>query len=181
MDVPTRARSRAGLLLLLLGVPALLLSVAASPAAAMDATRFQEQIHTQANAVRVAKGKAALSMNSCLDGYANAWAAKLAKEKRLVHRSTASLKLIMGPDRCNLSRIGENLAAGQSAGTLVVGYVSHSPSESCVKNRTCALNWMRSQGHRDNLLGTSFRRTGVGAALGSDGRYYSVQLYGTPR
>lgn len=168
-------------LLLGLGIPALLLTLAASPAAAMDATRFQGQIHTQANAVREAKGLAKLSLNSCLDGYANAWAEKLAREKRLVHRSAASLKLIMGPERCNLRSIGENLAAGQSAGTLVLGYVSHNPSEACLKKKTCAINWMRSSGHRANLLGKAFRRTGVGAAIASDGRYYSVQMYGAPR
>lgn len=178
--MPSRAAVR-NAVLLIIGLPALLLTIVASPAAAMDATRYQDQIYSQANAVREAKGLARLSLNSCLDGYANAWAEKLAREKRLVHRSTASLKLIMGPDRCNLSRIGENLAAGQSAGTLVVGYVSHKPSDACLKKRTCSINWMRSTGHRANLLGSTFRRTGVGAAVASDGRYYSVQMYGTPR
>ncbi len=176
-----RTRPRPAAVAVVLALLALLVPLAASSASAMTITRYEDQILTQANAVRVAKGKAALSLNSCLDSYANAWAKEIAKKRKLVHRSTASLKLIMGKDRCNLRQIGENLASGQTAGTLVVGYVSHSPSDACLKRGTCSINWMRSQGHRDNLLGTSYRRTGVGAAVDSSGRYYSVQMYGTPR
>jgi len=40
--------------------------------------------------------------------------------------------------------------------------------------------WLRSPGHRRNLLDPSFTRTGIGVTLGADGIWYVTQLYASP-
>lgn len=58
---------------------------------------------------------------------------------------------------------GENLASGhRTAAQTVAG-------------------WMRSPGHRANVLNDAFRDIGVGYALDGKGRPYYVQVFGTPR
>ena len=37
--------------------------------------------------------------------------------------------------------------------------------------------WMKSSGHRDNLLATGFRQTGVGVAMGTDERWIFTQVF----
>lgn len=57
---------------------------------------------------------------------------------------------------------GENIAMGQrNAAEVVEG-------------------WMRSDGHRENLLRREFKDIGVGVAWSRRGRYW-VQLFGSPR
>jgi len=40
--------------------------------------------------------------------------------------------------------------------------------------------WIRSPGHRENIVGPDWTRTGVGMHLGQDGRLYATQLFGIP-
>ncbi len=59
--------------------------------------------------------------------------------------------------------IGENIAFGQStAGEVVAG-------------------WMRSPGHRDNILNPAFLALGVGDARDGRGRTYFAQVFARPR
>ena len=37
--------------------------------------------------------------------------------------------------------------------------------------------WMRSRGHRENILQSKFREGGIGMALASDGKYYFTQVF----
>jgi len=37
--------------------------------------------------------------------------------------------------------------------------------------------WMQSSGHRQNILHTAYRKTGVGAAIAADGQVYFTQLF----
>ena len=41
-------------------------------------------------------------------------------------------------------------------------------------------HWMASPGHRKNLLGESFVRTGVGIAVAEDGGVWITQLFVSP-
>jgi uncharacterized protein YkwD len=41
--------------------------------------------------------------------------------------------------------------------------------------------WLKSQVHRDNMLGKEFTETGVGAATNSAGETYFTQVFGKPR
>jgi uncharacterized protein YkwD len=40
--------------------------------------------------------------------------------------------------------------------------------------------WMRSDGHRTNILNTSFTEIGVGFQKDAKGRLYFVQVFGRP-
>ena len=40
--------------------------------------------------------------------------------------------------------------------------------------------WMRSPGHRRNLLGSSYTEIGIGTAWSDDGTRYDVQVFGRP-
>ncbi len=42
-------------------------------------------------------------------------------------------------------------------------------------------DWKHSPGHRRNILTTEFTEIGVGAAQGSSGRWYFVQVFGRPQ
>jgi uncharacterized protein YkwD len=43
---------------------------------------------------------------------------------------------------------------------------------------SCAVTgWMRSQGHRDNILNGEFTRSGIGIARSADGRVYITQVF----
>jgi uncharacterized protein YkwD len=41
--------------------------------------------------------------------------------------------------------------------------------------------WKKSEGHRKNMLNDTFTEMGAGVARGESGRWYFVQLFGTPR
>jgi uncharacterized protein YkwD len=58
---------------------------------------------------------------------------------------------------------GENIAEGQRDAAEVVS------------------SWMRSPGHRDNILSSEFTEIGTGVALGRNGRLYWAQVFGRPR
>lgn len=57
------------------------------------------------------------------------------------------------------ANVAENIAAGQSTSTEAVG------------------DWMRSPGHRANILNGSYRRIGVAAYRGFDGQVYWCQQF----
>ena len=42
-------------------------------------------------------------------------------------------------------------------------------------------SWMRSPGHRRNIVDARHEETGLGFAMGSDGRYYFTQVFISPR
>ncbi len=54
---------------------------------------------------------------------------------------------------------GENIAMGQQNAQEVMN------------------DWMNSEGHRANILNSSFKNIGVGVAKGADGRYYWTQMF----
>ncbi len=41
--------------------------------------------------------------------------------------------------------------------------------------------WMKSAGHRANILGKDYREIGIGVATGEDGQTYYTQVFGTQR
>ena len=61
------------------------------------------------------------------------------------------------------SSYAENIAMGQSSAAAAMD------------------SWMRSSGHRANILSTSVTEIGVGFARDSAGRPYYVQVFGRPR
>jgi uncharacterized protein YkwD len=65
--------------------------------------------------------------------------------------------------RCHLSWAGENIAVGYPTGWTVV-------------NR----GWMRSPGHRQNILRRQYRQMGL-AAYRAHGRWWVSQVFGRER
>lgn len=58
--------------------------------------------------------------------------------------------------------IGENIAANQSAENAVA---------------TAIECWLKSEGHRRNLLSNDWTRSGIGVAVSPDGKYYFTQVF----
>ena len=58
---------------------------------------------------------------------------------------------------------GENVAEGYSSATTVVA------------------GWMKSSGHRENIVSPNFTEMGAGVAVGSNGRRYYAQVFARPR
>ena len=137
---------------------ALALGVGLSPAAAITATEYDAQVISDVNVHRAANLKPTLATSACLNDYAQAWSRTLAAKQQLVHRSSTSLRSILSA--CGLRGVGENLAAGYGTGHAAVSA------------------WMRSTGHRANILKSTYRLTAVGVTQDSKGRWWAVQLFG---
>jgi uncharacterized protein YkwD len=110
------------------------------------------------NGERATQGLAALTAEACVDRYAEAQAARMAAESRMYHQD-------LGPilTECRLSSVGENVAYGYPDGKAVTA------------------GWMGSAGHRANILNSSYRLIGVGAAQNAEGRWYVAQVFGASR
>ncbi len=65
--------------------------------------------------------------------------------------------------RCRLSTAGENLAYGFPNG------------------RATVQGWMRSPGHRANILARGYRQMAIAARRGGDGLWYVSQVFGRRR
>jgi len=89
-----------------------------------------------------------LIKNSFLMSYAQKWSNKMAVQNKLYH---SSMKNIM---ELGFSSVAENIAYGQK-----------SPEE-------VMKTWMRSHGHRSNILNGSFTEIGCGMSLSQEGRLY---------
>lgn len=111
--------------------------------------RFATNVHRRDNG-----GLVQLRYRSCLHYQAKRWDRHLAETGRFEH---SNLRPTL--DRCGLRRVGENLAQGYT----------HAPS--------AVRAWMRSSGHRANLLNPKFRYPGVTMARGPRG-WVTVQLFG---
>jgi uncharacterized protein (TIGR03000 family) len=118
---------------------------------------------TETNRERKLAGCEPLVFNSKLASAAQKHADNMAKKQVLNHtldnqdfmqRATAEGYL--------LAAGGENIAEGASSSSDVVGM------------------WMRSPGHKKNMLSTDYSEIGVGTAWDTQGRRYDVQLFGRP-
>lgn len=135
----------------------------------VDPTSLAGAVLREANATRRAHGSRGLVTDAALTRAALAYAQELAARGEVEHYSpTPGLRTFrqrIAAAGAHPRLGGENLARLTSSpgalGTRVVGA------------------WLRSPGHRVNLLDPIFSRTGVGVWLGGDGVWYVVQLYAT--
>ena len=141
---------------LLAVVVASVLWLVPAEASASRATTYAETAFRATNAQRADQGLAQLREAACLTRMAEQWARRLARTGSLVHQD---LQPVLS--RCGLSMVGENIAMGYSSGRAVV-------------NR----GWMRSDGHRANILRREYRLMGIGAARDANGRWWSSQVFG---
>lgn len=127
--------------------------VGASPTAA---STYGSTAFDATNDQRVKRDRRALRDNACLRRYAVRQAERMANRQRIWHQD---LQRILSD--CNMSRVGENVAAGFPSGRTVVND-----------------GWMDSRSHRLNLLEPRFRLMKVAARKGADGRWYAAQVFG---
>lgn len=137
---------------------ALLVGPAALPVAASVSGKYELAVQRATNAERTKRDLSKLKHRECLDNYAEAQARRMAKKKKLYHQS---LKPIL--KKCKLRMVGENVAYGYSSG----------------KATTRA--WMRSPGHKANIVNKRYTKMGIGAYRDSKGRWWVAQVLGRPR
>ena len=141
-----------------LGTTATVVPPAANAATATYVNQVETAITKYTNVERRAHSRGAVRWYSCVDRYAEGWAAHLASTGRFYHRSWRSIT-----SGCHRSYASENIAkyrfgtTGMSADALA---------------KTIVRMWMNSSGHRANLLSSKARLTGVGVR--KSGNYYVI-------
>lgn len=145
-------------ILVALATAVALIVIPTAPASvAVSTGTFDQQLRQQANSARKAHDAKPLRFGRCLDRYAQRQANLMAKQRRMFHQN---LQPVL--KRCKARTVGENVAHGY-------------PS---AKANTRA--WMKSPGHRHNLLSRKFTRLGIGVAKDKRGHTYTVQVFGRP-
>jgi uncharacterized protein YkwD len=124
-------------------------------AAVPPAAEYAAQAVGATNAKRADHDLRPLRRSDCLQGFARRQARRMAHEQRMFHQD-------LGPvlRQCELGRVGENVAYGYPTGRAVVRA------------------WMRSRGHRANILSEHYRLMGLAARRGTDGSWYVAQVFG---
>lgn len=133
------------------------LGLTATPAqAASPASKYGTAAEKATNKQRVKHDRVKLKGNKCLKRQAKSHARKMARKRDIWHQDLGKVLR-----KCNMRMVGENVAVGYRSGRSVVNQ-----------------GWMKSPGHRRNILTKQYRRSEVAAVKGSDGRWYAVQLFG---
>ncbi|WP_411675950.1 CAP domain-containing protein [Caproicibacter sp.] len=122
---------------------------------------FQNQVLQLVNKERTSRGLNALSMDSALNKTATLKSQDMAKLGYFDHTSPTygSPFDMMKQFGISYRTAGENIAMGQTSPTQVMN------------------GWMNSEGHRANILNSSFTKIGIGVAQNSSGRYYWTQQF----
>lgn len=136
---------------------ALVVAPAAPSSVAMSASTFDKRLHKQTNKARTARDVRALKAGKCLDRYAQRQARRMAQQRRMFHQD---LSVVLRA--CNARTVAENVAYGFTAPKANIRA------------------WLKSPGHRANMLSGRFTRLGTGVAKDGDGRTYTVQVFGRP-
>jgi uncharacterized protein YkwD len=139
----------------LAGALMVMLILTFTPASALTSTTYEKDVITWTNKKRADNKLVAVTSQSCVDGYAEKQASWLASHRKLEHQN---LKTIL--KACKLTAVSENIAYGYSSGKDVVAA------------------WMRSPGHKANLLSPKMRLIGVGAVQDSKGVWWVSQVFG---
>lgn len=130
-------------------------SGAVVPAEATVRTTYSWQAKDATNDQRRRHERVPLDGNRCLKRFAARQAERMASQRRLFHQD-------LGPilRRCDMRMVGENVAVGFPSGRSVVND-----------------GWMRSRGHRENILRSGFRKVAIGARKSGD-TWYVAQVFG---
>ncbi|WP_432477169.1 CAP domain-containing protein [Nocardioides sp. GXQ0305] len=151
MSTP-RPRAAVAAVLITLTLP---LTLMAAPAQAQSPDRYEDQARVVTNNKRDGHDLARFRKGACVQRFAERQARRMARQERMYHQDLGKVMR-----RCNLSTAGENVAYGYPTGRRVVQA------------------WMRSQGHRRNILNGRFRLLGMAAARDNDGTMYAAQVFG---
>lgn len=122
---------------------------------------YQKIILKEVNIEREKFNLTPLKLSSSLNKIAVVKAKDMAKEKKLSHTSKkfgATFNLIK-KEKIAFTKAAENIASGHKTPEFVVE------------------RWLKSKGHRKNILGKDYRFIGIGKATDNDGKIYWVQLF----
>ncbi len=127
-----------------------------TPATAGPASEFAAKAVKATNLAREAHDRRPLKVSECLKDFARKQARAMARSGQIFHQD-------LGPimDRCGLVTVGENVAYGYPTGRSVVNQ-----------------GWMKSEGHRANILNRGFRLVAVAARRDNNGTWYAAQVFG---
>jgi uncharacterized protein YkwD len=114
-----------------------------------------QDLFNRLNAERAARGRPALAWDAGLANYANAWSRDMAAHG--FRHSNLSNMWSVGA----YNSIGENIAMGSGGTTAGSLHVA----------------WMRSDGHRRNMLSGSFDSVGIGVFCGADGSMWATTSF----
>ena len=122
---------------------------------------FQNEVVSLVNQQRTSRGLGTLSVDSALTKTATLKSQDMAKNNYFDHTSPTygSPFDMMKQFGITYRTAGENIAAGQTSPAQVMD------------------GWMNSEGHRANILNSSFTKIGVGVAQNAGGRYYWTQQF----
>lgn len=129
------------------------------------ATSEERKVFELVNAERRARGESTLVWDAELSRMARWHSENMAHQNFFNHK---------GPD-------GQGLRE-RSRASGIIGFKAL--AENLAYNKgfadaaSCAVvGWMRSEGHRDNILNAEFTRSGIGVARSADGRIYITQVF----
>lgn len=145
-------RSRTALAAVLLAVLATLLP---APAQAQAVGKYENQARAVTNDKRDNHELRQLKRGACVQKWARRQAQKMASNDTMSHQDLGRVM-----NRCNLSSVGENVAAGYPTG------------------RAAVKAWMKSPGHRANILRPGYRLLGMAVRTADDGTKYACQVFG---
>jgi uncharacterized protein YkwD len=137
--------------------------VVKKPAAKEEGLSEDEQeLLELTNAQRKKEGLAPLKANPKLFAAARAHSANMAKADRLDHELDDTPAERVKAAGYVFRTMGENIAAGQRTAEEAIS------------------SWMRSEGHRGNLLGGEYEEVGLAVAATKDGKRYWTQVFAAP-
>jgi uncharacterized protein YkwD len=139
-------------------VPAALLATLLVPgtAEAGPASEYAAKAVEATNVAREANDRRAFKVDQCLRGFAVKQARKMAAAGKIFHQDLGAIMA-----ECGLVTTGENVAYGYPTGRSVVNQ-----------------GWMRSEGHRANILNAGFKLVAVAARRDENGTWYAAQVFG---
>ena len=137
---------------------AVLLAVLLPPGAAhaSPASDYSAKAVEATNVAREANDRKAFKVDECLRGFAVKQARKMAAAGEIFHQDLGAIM-----DECGLVTTGENVAYGYPTGRQVVNQ-----------------GWMRSDGHRANILNPDFKLVAVAARRDEGGTWFVAQVFG---
>ena len=178
--ITTRQRQRgllsavalsAGCMVPIGGPPATVSAPVPEPPTNATMVAVARAVTAEVNRTRVAQGLTALSEDAVLARAAREHSEELASRRTLDHSST-------DPERRTMTMRIE--AAGGTWLRAAENLASISGSSERVPPQAVQM-WLNSDGHRRNMLSTSYTHTGVGVAIDRFGVWYVTQLYVFPR
>lgn len=134
---------------------ALLATLLPAPAQAQAVARYEDQARSVTNHKRDNHDLRQLKRGACVQKWARRQAQKMADQDVMSHQDLGRVL-----NRCNLTSIGENVAAGYPTGRAAVNA------------------WMDSPGHRANILRPGYRLLGMAVRTAADGTKYACQVFG---